>query len=418
MPQVTMSRRNARADELSESQFERILANGSRIAIVVIGLVIAFAALQATQVLLAPVTLAVVIGLMFGPIADWMERSGIAPQFSAGIVVLLFVAIIFSGVLLFAVPLSEWVGKAPAIWQKLQAELENIKEPMEAVRGVIAQVQGIFSSGASAMQVRVQEGDGLINIAMFFPAIGAQILIFLASLYFYVATRDHIRISILSLCVTRRMRWRTAHVFRDVEMKVSRFLMSVTVINLCVGTAVTIVMTVIGMPSPLLWGGMAAVLNYIPYVGQAIMVVVLVSVGLGTQTGLEHILLPVGCYLCINFIEGQIVTPQLIGRTMTLNPFLIFLSITFWLWAWGPVGGLIAVPSLLIVTSILGNILPSKPVRPQRPVRRTANMTDNDLMLANAAAAIREKAEAEQSKEKRLPPAGTAPDGATSVPGT
>jgi predicted PurR-regulated permease PerM len=210
-------------------------------------------------------------------------------------------------------------------------------------------------------------------------------------------------------------------VFRDVEVKVSRFLMSVTFINICVGTAVSIAMTVIGMPSPVLWGAMAAVFNYIPYVGQAVMVVVLVSVGFGTQTGLEHILLPVACYLVINFIEGQIVTPQFIGRTMTLNPFLIFLSITFWLWAWGPVGGLVAVPSLLVMQSVLTNILPSRAIAPRKAVRRTARMTDNDMVLANAAAVIREKAEdeedaAEKRKEKRLmPPAGTAPDGVSST---
>ena len=80
--------------------------------------------------------------------------------------------------------------------------------------------------------------------------------------------------------------------------------------------------------------------------------------------------------MAINFVEGQIVTPHFIGRTMTLNPFIIFLSITFWLWAWGPVGGLVAVPTLLIAQSILFHALPGKPIEPSQPVRRTRNMTD------------------------------------------
>jgi hypothetical protein len=151
------------------------------------------------------------------------------------------------------------------------------------------------------------------------------------------------------------------------------------------------------------------------------MILVLVSVGLGTQTGLEHILLPVACYLVITFSEGQVVTPHFIGRTMTLNPFLIFLSITFWLWAWGPVGGLVAVPSLLIGTSIMAHLLPSKPLEPSRRVRRTRNMTDRDELLANAARAIREQAEAaatpaEKRKDTRLqPPDGTLPSGVETV---
>lgn len=259
----------------------------------------------------------------------------------------------------------------------------------------------------------------MIGVAMLAPAILAQVLIFLASLYFFVATRDHIRISVLSLCVSRRMRWRTAHVFRDVETKVSRFLLSITFINGCVGCAVALAMWAIGVPSPLLWGAMAAVLNYIPYVGQGVMMLVLLAVGLGTETDLQNMLLPVGCYLAINFVEGQIVTPHFIGRTMTLNPFLIFLSITFWLWAWGPVGGLVAVPTLLIATSVLAHMLPSKPMVPSRPVRRTRNMTDRDELLANTARAIREQAEEEEKpagkrKEERLePPDGTAPTGAS-----
>jgi len=401
---------------MDESQFERVLNNAARLAVVAIGVVVLLFVLQAGQVFLAPVTLAIVMGLMFGPVADRLEAIGIPPALSAAVVVLLLLAIIASGIVLFALPLSEWVARAPLIWDKLQGQLANLKEPMESLSGLQTQITEIFGGGA-AMSVNVEDGSAMASVAMLAPALLAQILIFLASLYFFVATRDHIRISVLALCVTRRMRWRTAHVFRDVEAKVSRFLLSITFINACVGIAVTTVMWLIGMPSPILWGALAAVLNYIPYVGQGTMILILLAVGLGTQTELQHILMPALCYMGINFIEGQIVTPHFIGRTMTLNPFIIFLSITFWLWAWGPVGGLVAVPTLLIATSILTHALPSKPVKPKRPVRRTRYMSEREVVLANAAQAIHEqKEEAEDGNEKRKqerlePPDGTAPTG-------
>lgn len=429
MPNVpTPGLERDRQRALSESQFERILANASRLAIVAVGCIVLLVAVQSAQVILAPVALAVVIGLMFGPVADWLEARGTPAALSAGIVVLLLIAVIVTALVLFSVPLAEWVARGPMIWEKLRGELMNWREPLQWLMALQDQVTQVFA-GNAAMTVSVEGGGGLTSLAMLAPAIGAQILIFLASLYFYLATREHIRVSVLSLCVSRRMRWRTAHVFSDVEQKVSRFLLSVTIINLCVGTAVTLVMWAIGMPSPLLWGAMAAVLNYIPYVGQAVMAVVLLSVGLGTQTGLGPILLPVGCYLFINFCEGQVITPQFLGRTMTLNPFLIFLSITFWLWAWGPVGGLIAVPSLLILQSLLTHVLPRKPVAPRKPVRRTARMTEKDHVLATAAQVIKEKAEDEKveaaveagtveeaapqkRRRKRMePPEGTAPNG-------
>jgi predicted PurR-regulated permease PerM len=404
------------AEEMNESQFERVLNNAARFAIVAVGVVVMLSVLQTGQVFLAPVTLAIVIGLMFGPVADRVEAFGVPPALSAAVVVLLLLGIIAAGITVFALPLSEWVARAPQIWDKLQGQLANLKEPLETFSQFQSQLNQIFGGGA-AMSVNVEDGSAVASVALLAPALLAQILIFLASLYFFVATRDHIRISVLSLCVTRKMRWRTAHVFRDVEAKVSRFLLSITFINLCVGIAVTIAMWVIGMPSPILWGALAAVLNYIPYVGQGTMILILLAVGLGTQTRIEQIVLPAICYMGINFVEGQIVTPHFIGRTMTLNPFVIFLSITFWLWAWGPVGGLVAVPTLLIATSILTHTLPSKPVMPKRPVRRTRNMTDREALLANAAQAIREqRQDAEDAGEKRKqermePPDGTAPTG-------
>jgi predicted PurR-regulated permease PerM len=344
-----------------------------------------------------------VIGLMFGPIADWCEARGVSPMVSALVVVLLLIGVISIAVLLFAVPLSQWVGKAPEIWGKLQVRLASLREPLHSLTALQTQISGIF--GGSAIDVRVADGSTVTSLALIAPAIGAQVLLCLASLYFFVATRHRIRVSVLSLCVSRAVRWRTAHVFGDIEDKVSRFLISVTVLNLGVGVVVSLAMWAVGMPSPLLWGALAMALNYIPYIGQAIMVAILLSVSLGTQSDWMGILLPVGAYLAISFVEGQLVTPQVLGRTMTLNPFLILLSATFWLWAWGPVGGFISVPSLLILQSVLAHILPGEEAVPRKRVRRTARMTRKDVLLANAAQAIKEKAadEVKDAGEQRRP---------------
>ena len=410
--------RRAAATAAPLSQFERVLSNAQSVAIVFIGFIVLLVVLKVGETVLAPVLLALVVGLMFGPMADFFERRGLPSALSSLLIVLLLLGVISAALFLFAVPLSEWVGKLPQMWSKLRGELALLKGPLDSVGALQTQIAGIFG-GSTDLTVRVADGSTITGLAMIAPAVGAQVLLFLASLYFFVATRDHIRVSVLSLCVSRAMRWRTAHVFSDVEEKVSRFLLSVTLINLCVGTAVSLAMWALGVPSPLLWGALAACVNYVPYVGQAVMVVVLTSVGLGTETELTRILAPVGCYLLISFSEGQIVTPQVLGRTMTLNPFLIFLSITCWLWAWGPVGGLVAVPSLLIVQSILGHVLPSKPIEPRRPVRRTARMTEKQLVLANAAQVIKEQAEdaaaPAQSDKKFEPPVGTAPDGASAT---
>jgi len=356
--------------EIAKTQFERILSNAAQLSLVLVGTMTVLAALHYGRVVLAPVFPAVTVGLMFGPVADALERRGVPDGLSAGVVVLLFLGLIAGSVMLFAAPLVEWIDRIPIIWEALKAELANWKEPLASIGALQEQIKGVFGAEDAALAVTVEEGGPVQDLALFAPGLLAEVLVFLASLYFFLATRDQIRIFILSLCVTRRMRWRTAHVFRDVESKVSRFLLTVSVINLSMGIGVAILMALIGMPTPILWGALAAVLNFIPFVGQAAMVVVLFAVGLGTQNGLEGALLPVGLYLALNFVEGNFVTPNLVGRAMTMNPFLIFFAITYWLWAWGPVGGFIAVPSLLILYSVATNILPMRTVPLRREERK------------------------------------------------
>jgi predicted PurR-regulated permease PerM len=398
--------------QLGEAEFRDLLANTARMAILFVALIVLIAALMYGRGLLLPVSLAIIVGLMFGPMADNLERRGIPAALSGAIIVFVLIA---ASILSFAVPLSEWVARAPLIWEKFRTAVTDLKEPLAALSGLGDQIKTLMGTGG-AVEVAVADGNPVTDIAFLAPAILGEILVFLVSLYFYLATRENIRISILSLCVTRRLRWRTAHVFREVEAKVSRFLISVTLLNICVGIVMTLATWWLGLPSPILWGALAFILNYIPYVGQAIMIAILLAVGLGTQVGWFAILAPVGFYLVVNFVEGQVIFPQFVGRSVELNPFLIFLAILFWIWAWGPFGALVAVPSLLIAQSFLSHVLPSPVLSPRRPVRKTANMSQRDVILANAAKAIKEQAEDAAEVEAKAEEAKTAPEEPAAAP--
>ena len=354
---------------MDRAQFERILQNAARVATLLMG-VFAFAVAMALgKFILAPIALAIVVGLMFGPVADAMERRGVPSGLSAGVVVLLFLGLIGLAGMLFAAPISEWVARWPMLWQRLQAQLVNLQQPFETLSAVQEQLKQAMGGGAS-MTVEVQGGGPVQDMAFMVPSLLADILLFLAGLYFFLATRHNIRLTVLSLCFSRRMRWRAAHIFRDVETKVSRFLLSAAAINLGLGVATALAMWIIGMPSPLLWGGLAAVLNFIPYIGQAIMLAVLFAVGLGTHGDLVGIVLPVVIYAAINLTADQLVFPHLVGRALTLNPFVIFVSIAFWMWLWGPMGGFVAVPVLLVVQSFVTHVFPSTAGVPQAVQRR------------------------------------------------
>ena len=139
---------------------------------------------------------------------------------------------------------------------------------------------------------------------------------------------------------------------------VSRYLLSITVINILEGFAVGVGLYLIGVPSAPLWGALAALTNFVVFIGPAVMVAILFMVGLAEFDTLGGSFLPVAVYLGINMIEAQFVTPMVIGRTMTLNPFVVLLALVFWIWLWGPLGGFIAIPALLVVYAVIRNIVP------------------------------------------------------------
>jgi predicted PurR-regulated permease PerM len=349
---------------MSGAQFEHVVNLAAQLALLVVGALAIMMALALGRVILAPISLAMVVGLMFGPLADALERRRVPPSLSAALVVVLFIGVLTVAAMLFARPLSEWIARGPELWDKLRAQLTGLKQPLQAVGAIQDQLKGIMGS-EGALQVQVQDGGPVQDVALMAPSILADVLMFLAGLYFFLATRHHIRISVLSLCFSRRMRWRSAHVFRDIELNVSRFLLSATAINLGVGIATTIATWALGLPSPLLWGALAFVMNFVPYVGQAVMFAVLIAVGLGTQDNLVAVVLPIAAYAAINLTADQIVFPHLVGRALTLNPFLIFVSIAFWLWLWGPIGGFVAVPSLLVLQSLIMHIFPTTQALPK-----------------------------------------------------
>ena len=339
-----------------KSDTDVALARAAQIAAIFLALLGVLFILETGSFLLAPISLAIVVGLMLGPVAQRLENVGVWPTFSAAITVVLFVAILGALVTAIGNPLASWAERVPQIWSKLQLQMSSLSEPLATVRSLREEIRSV--TGETGPTVSVDEGSPMESMATLAPALLAQVLIFLASLYFFIATRHETRLTILKLCPGRRLRWRTAHVFRDVEMLVSSYLLSITIINIGLGLAVGIALWLLGVPSAPLWGTLAGMLNFIIYIGPAVMAAILFGVGLATFDTFSGGLLPPFVYLCLNAIEAQFVTPLVIGRRMTLNPFLIFLAIAFWLWIWGPIGGFIAIPALLILFAVGRNILP------------------------------------------------------------
>jgi predicted PurR-regulated permease PerM len=316
----------------------------------------AVVALDYGEYILAPLALGILIGLMLGPLAGMLERRGLPPGASAFIVFALFIALVGAFAFVIIAPLSWWIGRLPQIWQQLQSQLAQLREPLESIAAARDQLRKIVGGGG--VPVSVDDGSPVESFATLAPAVIAQVLIFLASLYFFVATRHRTRVAVLKLCLTRRLRWRVAHIFRDVEMLVSQYLLSITLINIAEGATVGVGLWLAGVPSAALWGALAIVANFITFLGPLTLTLLLFAVGLTQFDTLAGALVPPLIYQGINATEQQFLTPMLLGHALTLNPFVVVLALIFWVWLWGPLGGFIAIPALLVCYAIIRNIFP------------------------------------------------------------
>jgi predicted PurR-regulated permease PerM len=343
---------------LHKTDFAGLLERTSHLSIILIAIIMVIWALDFAEVIAAPLVLAIVIGLMVTPAVRFFERLGLSSWLAAGIVVIVLLGAIMAMVFGFAVPVSTWVDKAPKIWHALQLRISDWRAALSSLNDIKNSLSEIAGQ-AGHMTVTVDDSPGVATVVTLAPAYLAEVMLFLISLYFFLATREDFRATVLSICITRRLRWRAARVFRDAEKMMSRYLLSITIINLGLGTSVGLALWAAGTPSPMLWGMMAAVLNYIVYVGPAVMVAVLFSISLATNDGMVAILIPPAIYMGLNLIESQFITTRVLGASMAINPFIVFISLTFWLWLWGPIGGFIAVPSLLVGQAIFTNVIPA-----------------------------------------------------------
>jgi predicted PurR-regulated permease PerM len=338
------------------SNFEVVLKNASLVSIIWIGIFAAIIALELAQFILAPIFLAIVIGLMLIPVAKKIEQFGFPSFFSSAIVVLSLIVVLISTLAGLSVPLTEWTEKLPVIWFRISSLLSSWQQALLSL-GSVGEILRDMSISKENMKIEFDNAEAVKDVAVQVPVLMSQIIIFFVSLYFFVATREQFRTAILSLCLSRSLRLRTARTFKDIEANVSTYLTQITIINTGLGATTAFAMWVLGVPSPFLWGVLAALLNYVVYLGPAFMTLILLLVGLSLGGSLFQITTPAVVFLSLNLIEANLVTPNVIGRRMTMNPFIVFLSLAFWLWIWGPVGGFIAVPALLILYALIVNII-------------------------------------------------------------
>ncbi len=299
-----------------------------------------------------PLILALLVTLAFMPIVRSLSRRGIPPVATAVLVVAGIGAGLVGLSLLLAEPTSRMLAEAPQIIAELrdrfgsgQGALSRLEEASKQIQDM---AEGTDEPGAPQKVVLAQ--PGIISwAAETLSGIGGTLGATLLFVVFLLSSGDLFLQKLVRILPTLSDKKRSLRVVHDVESEVSRYLFTITLINMGFGAAVGLAMAALGMPNPVLWGVGAALLNYVPYLGALVGMALAGAIGLITFPTLGMAALPPLAYFICNAVEGSVVTPLTLGRRLELNPVAILVALAFGGWMWGVVGALIGVPLLVVI---------------------------------------------------------------------
>jgi predicted PurR-regulated permease PerM len=329
------------------------------------------AVLYLTRSITVPVVLALIIGTILAPLVSRAERHRVPREVSTILVVLVLLgALLFFAIALTA-PLTDWIGRASELGALLKSRLQDFRQPLSALQDLYGALRNIggdaVQGGPEAIKIEAAANASIIEtaISVLTPAL-SQLLIFFVSLIFYVIFKDDFKASAILAFSTRETRLMILRIYNDVEQRLARFFTTFTLINIGLGAVITFCMWIVDMPNPLLWGVLAAVLNFLPYLGPAIVTIALIVASILSFPTLAQAALPPLIYTVVHVLEGEFLTPTFLGYSLAVNPFLLFLSVIFWTWMWGPIGAFLAVPIAMITVGVLQNLFPG-PEHPSLP---------------------------------------------------
>ena len=319
-------------------------------------LILVGAAFYAAAAFFMPVVLALLLALTLSPLVRWLHRRGMGEGLAAGLVVLaltLGIAGVFGAL---GTPFFNLVDDAPRMATEVQEKFEQIRSPLETVTDVAEQVDDATSGGATVQQVTVQQPGILSQVAGSALSIVTTTVIVIILTLFLLASSDHFSEQIVKSFGTLRDKKRALRTVRDIEGEISRYLLTITIINAGLGVAVGTAMWLLGMPTPLLWGVLAAVVNFLPYIGSLGGIAIVAIVSLATFDTVGQAILPPLAYFACTAIEGQFVTPTIVGKRLRINTVAVFIAVAFWSFLWSIPGALMAVPILVFLKVLCDNV--------------------------------------------------------------
>ena len=334
---------------------DRLMASLALIAGAGLLLALPFA-LQAGAIFFLPLTAALVIAVALVPLLEWLERHRLPAPLAALVCVLLFLTAANIALASIIVPATQWIRDLPARIPQIQANLKPLIDFYANLDQFVNKTLMNFAAEPMrqpAVMAATPPRSLLDLFATSAPSALIEMFFVILVIYFFLSGWTRLRRNAITSRSSFGGAMATARVIQDVVDDTSAYLGTITLINLVLGLIVAGALWLMGMPTPLMWGGIVALLNYIPYFGPVLAALMLAMGGLMTFPELGWALAPAAIMIGAHLIEANVVTPLIVGHRLTISPILILISLSFWGWVWGTTGALLAVPLLIIIQTVL-----------------------------------------------------------------
>ncbi len=297
--------------------------------------------------LLLPILMGFLLALTLSPLNRAMKRVGVPTFLSATSLIMLATVAVVAVSYFAGETLSSWTDDAPAIMQELRFKLRGLTDTIERVKDASDEVEAM-TSGQGPQPVIVKQ-PGLMNSAFSVAASTVTTAVVALTLaLFLLASGELFYSKLVKVFDTMSGKKRALTTVYDIERRVSRYLLTITLINAGLGVCVGIAMWLVGLEYAYVWGILAFLLNYLPILGGLIGSVLIGAYAIISFDSLAYAALAPVVYLSLSSLEAQFVTPFLVGRRLELNAVAVFLTVILWGWLWGVPGALVAVPFLLV----------------------------------------------------------------------
>lgn len=307
------------------------------------------------SVVFLPLAAALVLTVILSPLADWLARLGMPNMMASIIALLILLGGVVLALALILQPALTLVERIPSLIDTVGKRFGELRDQFEWLARINDRIAAL-SATAGEREVVLAQPSLLETVAFATPLVVLEFVLTLLMTFFMVEARVRLRQKLLFGRASFGTSIKAARALREVQDRVAAYILTVAMINAGVGVVAGLGAWALGLPAPIMWGGIAMLMNFVPYIGPLLMVALTALFGIGTSDTLLVGLLPAAAYLALHTVEANVVTPAILGKRFTMNPVMILIALSYFTWIWGVLGALLSVPILLILTALFDHL--------------------------------------------------------------